>query len=333
MAGGADKNLDTLISEVEAKRGSKAILYITGEKQPVQLFATQVALDIVPLFKEILEKHGKQEKITLLLNTGGGNLDTPWPLVNLIREYGGSFEVIVLDKALSAGTLISMGADNIVMSEYSHLSPIDPATNIPDKDGKTPKKLEIEDIIAYVEFVKGKIGISNQLALAEVTKELTREVDPTVLGSANRAHSLIRILAQKLLGLRENKLDKKASKCIIEQLTEKMFSHHHLINRREAREIGFGESIEFSDADIKKISANILKKANEIMQVEKIFDPMSMLPAGQDHVEFTLTRAIIASSNLKYGFNSYFQINKGVAPSGQANINVNHIKGGWEPLK
>jgi hypothetical protein len=290
-------------------------------------------LDIVPLFKKILEGHGKQEKITLLLNTNGGNLDTPWPLVNLIREYSDEFEVVVLDKALSAGTLISMGADRIIMSEYSHLSPIDPATNIPDKDKKTPKKLEIEDIVAYIEFVKNKIGISNQGALAEVTKELTREIDPTILGSANRAHSLIRILAQKLLALRKVKLEKKNARSIIEQLTEKMFSHNHLINRREAREIGFGDSIEFADGETKSLSAAILEEINKSFKIEEIFDPLQLVPAGQDRAEFSIPRAIVASSNMKYHFNSYFQVSKGVAPSGETNINVNHVKGGWELLK
>ena len=123
-------------------------------------------------------------------------LDTPWPLVNLIREYCKEFEVLIPEKALSAGTLISLGADKIVMLPYSHLSPIDPAAEFTDVEKKQQKRIEIEDIIGYIKFAKEKIGIKSQTTLGEIMKELSKEINPTMLGSSNRIHSLIRSLAK-----------------------------------------------------------------------------------------------------------------------------------------
>ena len=94
--------------------------------------------------------------------------------------------------------MIALGADKIVMTRYAHLSPVDPAANIQDGNNK-PKHFEIEDIIGYIDFIKDKVGVTEQTALCELTKELTKEINPTMLGSTNRTHSLVRRLAKNLL--------------------------------------------------------------------------------------------------------------------------------------
>ena len=230
--------ISAAISALEQVRGSKVIVYVTGDKKPEQFFATLIASDTLPFFRTILKKIGKTKKISLALYTNGGHLETPWPLVNMIRESCEEFEVIVLDKALSAGTMIALGADRIVMPKYSHLSPVDPAANIQDGNNQM-KRFEIEDIIGYIDFVKDKIGITEQNALCEIMRDLTKEIPPTMRGSARRTHSLVRRLAKKLLALHKQPVQEMQEKEIIEHLTQKLFSHKHLINRNEARDIGF----------------------------------------------------------------------------------------------
>ena len=60
----------------------------------------------------------------------------------MIREYCDTFSVLVPYKARSAATMIALGADEIVMSDLSELSPIDPATaNAFNRtDPKNPQK-------------------------------------------------------------------------------------------------------------------------------------------------------------------------------------------------
>src|SRR3989339_316559 len=300
-----------IIEQIETDRGSKTIVYFTGEKNPLEQFGTQVAIDILPLFRDILENIGKNvNKISLVLNTSGGSLEVPWPLVNLIREYCKTFEVIVLEKALSAGTLISLGADKIIMLPYSSLSPVDPAANFIDGEKKQVKRLEIEDIIGYIDFAKEKIGIAEQSALAETMKELTKEISPTMLGSVNRTHSLIRRLAKNLLYLHKNSISEKQVKEITENLTQNLFSHRHLINRREAKNIiGFGNIIEFANEKTESIASNLHKYCSEILQMNTEFNPLTIL-GEKNEIDYSVPRALIYSNATKYQFISSYKIVK-----------------------
>src|SRR3990167_3105513 len=112
-----------LIKKIEASRGSKVITYITSDRQgPVN---ARVAMDIIPFVSQQLRKIGKVSKIDLFLYTAGGDTMVPWRLVSMIREYCDTFSVLVPYKAHSAGTMIALGADEIVMNDLSEISPID----------------------------------------------------------------------------------------------------------------------------------------------------------------------------------------------------------------
>lgn len=318
------------IKKLEEERSSRVIVYFTGEKQPPQQFATQIAIDVLPYFQEILENFGKVKKISLVLNTSGGSLEAPWPLVNLVREYCKSFEVIIMEKALSAGTMIALGADRIVMLPYSHLSPVDPSAEIVDNDKKQRRRLEIEDIIGYVDFAKEKIGIAEQSALAEIMKELTKEVSPTMLGSINRTYALVRRLAKNLLDLHGQRLPEKQCKEIVENLTQKLYSHRHLINRKEAKEVvGFGSIIEYAKPETKKIVDDIYNQCSDLMELKKDFDPMALLGADDNEKVVKITRAVIHSSEIKYDFNSQYQMVRTPDPSGRQQIMVNVVSNKW----
>lgn len=318
----------SVIKRLEEIRESRVILYFTGERNP-QL-STQIAGDAIPLFKEILESFGpNNDRITLVLNTSGGHLEVPWPLVNLIREYCREFEVLVLEKALSAGTLIALGADRIIMLPYSQLSPIDPAADIQDIQSKQTKRIEIEDIIGYIDFAKEKIGIAEQNALAEIMKELTKEINPTLLGSINRTHSLIRRLARNLLDLHNIHLPDKQCKEIVENLTQKLYSHKHLINRREAKEgVGFGEIIEFADLNLKKASDKVFDYAVRLLELKSEFNPMGIMGVSSEK-KASFKRALIYSERIKFSFTSEYLFKKIPDPSGQVQISISGISEKW----
>lgn len=323
-----------LITSLEKQRGSRVLVYITGNKGNPPIFGTKVASDVLPLFRKILEGFpARTKKISLVLDTTGGVLDTSWPLVNLIREYCEEFEVIVPEKALSAGTLIALGADRIVMLPYSSLSPIDPAAEIIDTEKKQQKRIEIEDIIGYINFAKEKIGIKDQAVLGEVMKELGKEINPTMLGSANRAHSLIRSLARKLLDLRKDKMDKDQVEKIVNHLCEGLFSHRHLINRKEATNgVGFGKMVEFADGPTKKAVEALYNAYVEYLEIEKAFDVQKILGTA-DQKDYKLPRAVVHSKDTAFSFISNYQLTKVQAPTGQVEVNVNNNVNNWDKIK
>jgi ATP-dependent protease ClpP protease subunit len=66
------------------------------------------------------------DSLDLLLHTPGGDPTAAERIVMTCRSFAKSFRVIVARTAMSAGTLVAMGADSILMTETSELGPIDP---------------------------------------------------------------------------------------------------------------------------------------------------------------------------------------------------------------
>lgn len=116
-----------LIKKLESERKSRVISYATGDRPP---FATKIASDIVPLLGNLLDGIGKVKKISLFLYTSGGDMLAPIRIVKLIRNHCDEFEVLVPYKAHSAGTLICLGADTIVMGKLGEITPVDPTTGL-----------------------------------------------------------------------------------------------------------------------------------------------------------------------------------------------------------
>jgi hypothetical protein len=84
------------------------------------------AADFVPL-GDALASLGHVDNLDLLLHTTGGSGDAAEKFVEMCRRHcKNQFRVIVPNMAKSAGTLIALGADAILMGYCSELGPIDP---------------------------------------------------------------------------------------------------------------------------------------------------------------------------------------------------------------
>lgn len=111
----------TQIKQIQGKE-RRLLCYVSG---PGARITRDDALGIV----EMLHNVPPGSSIDLLLHTGGGDIDAAEKIVSMLRAAAGkagSFRVIVPDFAKSAGTLIALAADKIVMSDSSELGPIDP---------------------------------------------------------------------------------------------------------------------------------------------------------------------------------------------------------------
>ena len=229
-----------LIEKIEEKRQSKVIVYFTGDRHP---FGARIAEDAVrPLYDHLLSLEFKEDKkrIDLFLYSRGGDVSVPWRIVSMIREFCDEFNVLIPYRAQSAATLLSMGADNIIMGKKAELGPIDP-TLVKATIGETaapPQEIAVEDVNSFLSFVKERANINDQDAVASILGSLINQIGPLTLGSVNRQHHHIRLVARKLLTSRKEKLDEEKISSIIETLTEKIYSHGHAIGRREAKDIG-----------------------------------------------------------------------------------------------
>lgn len=112
-----------IIKQIQIAGNSKVIVYFTGDRQ---LASARIAEDAVrPLYEHLLSI-GKNERIEMFLYSRGGDVSVPWRIVSMFREFCNELSIIVPYKAHSAATLLSLGADKIIMGKKAELSPIDP---------------------------------------------------------------------------------------------------------------------------------------------------------------------------------------------------------------
>lgn len=219
-------------------RKSNLLCYISGDRQTV---STRVAPDIIPVLYEHLKAFGTCPRIDLFLFTKGGDVLTTLRMVHLIYEFTDQFCLLVPYKAYSAGTLIGLGASEIVMTKMGELSPVDPnVTGIfnPENTQNAGAKLPIsvEDVYSFFSVAKKLLNMKSEESMARVLAHLVDHVNPLALGNIERTHSLIRVVATKLL--RMHLKEETRIKDIVDNLTEKLFSHSYMISRKEAREVG-----------------------------------------------------------------------------------------------
>ncbi len=316
----------TLYRELEEQLDSKVLVYITSDRQG---FESQIAQDAIDRFIDQLDKIGVVPKISLYLYTRGGDTSAAWNIVNLLRMYCDKLEVIIPHKAHSAGTLISIGANSIVMTKQATLGPIDPSINTPlnpkleNLPGNNTFPVSVEAVKGYLEFAKEELSIKDDNALANIMIKLSEKVHPLVLGQVYRSRAQIKMLAEKLL--LNQVTDTSKIKQIISFLCSDSGSHDYTINRREAKN---------------NLGLNVIKPSSDLYNVIKqIYDDISSelglsLPldilglSKQNNGEYNIKRCLIESID---GGAHYF-ITKGkinIMPPGSA-INNQTIFEGWE---
>jgi hypothetical protein len=241
-AGVSYEDRKRLIAQLEQKRGSKILCYILSDRESfppnIPGFSAQLASEPQLFFVDHLRAIGKAPQLDVFLYTRGGATDSVWPLISLLREHADRLTVLVPFRAHSGGTLLCLGADEVIMSEAAELSPIDPTTGnqFNPTDPANPANrfgISVEDVAAYFQLSKDRAGITEQQYQVDVLKELTRTVHPLALGNVQRVYLQIRRLASELLSLHMEENDPKIDQ-IIAALTEKFYSHVHAINRHEA---------------------------------------------------------------------------------------------------
>jgi hypothetical protein len=151
-------------------------------------------------------------------------------------------EIIVPVKAHSAGTMMAIGADNIIMTKQATLSPIDPSINhalAPQVVGApigTRSPVSVEALRGYINLAQDTLGEQGQQAMGNIMLDLARQVHPLVLGDTYRRRQQTQSMAEKLLAPQVKSAENR--KKIISFLSSDSGSHDYTLNRREAKALG-----------------------------------------------------------------------------------------------
>jgi len=326
-----------LIKKIGEARNSRVITYITGDRQP---FATGIADDVVPFFNRHLENIERSEqpkenlKISLFLYTRGGDMVAPLRLVKLIKSYCNEFEVLIPYRCHSAGTLIALGADKIVMGKLGELSPVDPTTMHP-YNPQNPLNLQqrleisVEDLNSYF-LLAGEMAKVKEEQMDNIFKYLVEKIHPLSLGNAYRAYRMGKMIAEDLLKINvDRKIPEEKVKEIVEKITSKICIHGYPITRDEAEKMGL--PIEMAKRELEKDLWNLYESYAEEMKLGIPFHPLEILKE-KDLSEIEYTGAYVESDDLSDQFifrgkvQKVFRENR---PAFDMNIEFNR----WETIK
>jgi len=307
-----------IIQKIEKLRDSKVITYITSDRQgPVN---ARIAADVIPIISNQLKQIGKVKNIDLFIYSTGGDTMVPWRLVSMIREYCDKFSVLIPYKAHSAATMISLGADEIVMTDLSEISPIDPSTaNVFNpQDPQNPQNripISVEDVMAYFDLAKNKFGIKSDEDLTKIFNkfvEANPQIHPLALGNINRTHNLIRKLAERLLRSHKDKLNDIEIKNIVDDFTEKLYSHQYFIGRKEAKEeLGIKTVIE-ADINLSNIITELYEEYKKEMGLGiNVWNPESELGINTMQNKKDYKIACIESEKIENYFELSLEFKKG----------------------
>ncbi len=228
---------------LEQDRDSKLLVYITGDRLGM---GTQISTEALEYFSKHLDRMGKTDTISLFLYTRGGDTMAALSLVNLIRQFCKKFEMIIPSKARSSGTIISLGADRIMMTKQATLGPIDPSLNssLNPQNPQYPNNpmvrvpVSVESIQGFFDLAKNELRINNEDDLKDILLKLSDKVHPLVLGNVYRSRTQIQMVARKLLEKQLGKSEDTANKIekIIAFLCSDSGSHDYAIYRNEAKD-------------------------------------------------------------------------------------------------
>jgi len=236
-----------LIPQYEEKEKRKLIVYVAkigNQKSAIN------PDDIAPI-GSMLANCGCVENLDLLIQSPGGSGVTAEKIVEMCRSYAKKeFRVIVPNMAKSAATIISLGADKVVMGYCSELGPIDAQKFI--NVGGVPQQLSAQSFISarenlIKELAKAKsegkefIGYLQQLSSSTVEPAFIEECKREL----NFAIDLVKKwLPQYMLKIKnptwnQKRLKQKAT-AIAKNLSsaDKRFAHGRMIGSQECEDLG-----------------------------------------------------------------------------------------------
>lgn len=206
-----------MISKIEHDRGSRVILLVHREEQMNFLgFPVYRYININDSEEVIRAIHLTDNDLPLdiILHTPGGLVLASLQIAQAIKKHKGKVTAFVPHYAMSGGTLISLAADEIVMSEHAVLGPVDPqlgrypAASVLKVINKKPiKDIEDETLILADQAEKAIIQVRESVRELLEGKPTNGKVDDLarLLSEGTWTHDFpITYERAKLLGLNVN---------------------------------------------------------------------------------------------------------------------------------
>lgn len=235
------------ILRLEAKRKSRIYCFIEGASDDDHICD--------PTFRRLYNSRKEFQNIDtleVLIYSGGGHANMAYRVAKFFRQHCKTLNVIVPFQAKSAATLMCLAADNIYLSEFGELGPIDVQVTDPLERGARQfspldefKSLEflrdyaVESLDYFTALLLERSGMSIKEALHEsipcitsMMRPMYEKIDPLQFGEHRRMLSEGEEYAKRLLQLARH----PNAATIAAKLVENYPVHNFVIDFREALE-------------------------------------------------------------------------------------------------
>ncbi len=218
-----------LLHKIEEKRNSRIVTFLTiGEES--------INIPTVYRLNKILRTLGKQDRLDLFIESGGGDIDAAAKIIKLLREHCNFLAVLIPFFAKSAASLIALNADEIILTKAGELGPIDPQV----KDPVSGLWIPAHSIKQALDFIE-----KQEDPLVKVT--LTDKLSPLLLGAFRDAQDAV----QQYVEEECEKFNEEIKHEIIETFTQKYLSHGYPITRDKCKELGL--PVTYPDDDLEEL--------------------------------------------------------------------------------
>jgi ClpP class serine protease len=247
-----------LISKIEHDRGSRVILLVHRQETMSFLgFPVYRYIDVDDSEEVLRAIHmtDKEVPIDLILHTPGGLVLAALQIAEAVKKHKGKVTVFVPHYAMSGGTLISLAAREIVMSEHAVLGPVDPQL------GKYPAAS----------------------VLKVIAKKPIKDVEDETLIMADQAEKAIFQVRESVKELLEGKPTNGKVDELARLLSEGTWTHDFPITYERAQALGLPVSSNMPD-DVLKLMALYPQPTRTQPSVEYLPGPRTRREAASPSV-------------------------------------------------
>ncbi|MDQ3131907.1 MAG: Clp protease ClpP [Acidobacteriota bacterium] len=178
------------LKRISQFREDRAILVYAADFRKANIAPTHInSLDIMPINDQLSILEGN--RLDFILETSGGFGDVAEEIVKLIRNKFQEVNIIVPGTAKSAGTIIAMAGDDILMEAVSALGPIDAQISYQGK------QFSAEAFIKGLDDIKEEVIKEKGLNQAYVP--ILQAISPGEIRNAKNAMEFAQVLVREWL--------------------------------------------------------------------------------------------------------------------------------------
>jgi len=195
----------------------------------------------------------RRTNVILILCTFGGDPSAGYRIARCLQQKYEKFSILIAGTCKSAGTLVTVGAHEIVMSDLGEMGPLDVQVDKKDELWEADSGLTVLSAIKALEeksfdlfeacFLNLKRRSGGQITLKTATEVASKlaigtvapiiaQIDPMYVGEASRAMNI-----GLDYGSRLSEISKNAYDDTLQKLANSYPSHAFVIDREEAKEL------------------------------------------------------------------------------------------------